>query len=141
MNNKFTRSAKPKEVQRTKHFIDASTEPLGRLASRVARLLKGKDKPIITPHVDCGDFVVVYNAGKLQVTGSKVEQKTYFTHSLYPGGDKVLSLKEKMSRDPRKVIYLAVRGMLPRNTLGETMLKKLTIENGEIETKEAKVNG
>lgn len=126
-----TYSAKIKDIKREKYIVNAEDKILGRLASRVAQLLRGKNKPIFTPHVDCGDLVTVYNAEKVRVTGNKEKQKIYFSHSGYHHGHKLLTYEEKKRRDPRKIIYLAVRGMLPRNTLGEIMLKKLTIIIGQ----------
>ena len=123
---------KPKDIKREKYVVDADGAVLGRLASKVAQILWGKHKPIFSPHMDCGDYVTVYNAEKIKLTGKKAEQKTYFSHSLYVRGDKLLSFAEKKRRDPRKIIYLAVRGMLPRNTLGESVLKKLKIYPGEV---------
>jgi len=131
MGNK-TYSAKPKDIKREKYVVDASSKILGRLASKIAQILWGKHKPMFTPNADCGDYVTVYNAEKIKVTGNKVKEKTYFTHSGYVRGDKLLNFEEKMRRDPRKIIYLAVKGMLPRNTLGEIILKKLKIHAGEV---------
>ena len=136
MRDKFTKSAKLKEIKREKHLINAEGMHLGRLATQVARILRGKNKPSYTPHMDCGDLVTIYNAEKVKVTGSKEKQKIYFTHSLYPGGHKMLTYEQKKARDPKKIIYLAVMGMLPRNRVGETMLKKMTIQIGELKVKE-----
>lgn len=123
---------KPKDIKREKYVVDADGIVLGRLASKVAQILWGKHKPVFSPHMDCGDFVTVYNAEKVRLTGKKAEQKTYFSHSLHIRGDKLLSFAEKKRRDPRKIVYLAVKGMLPRNTLGEKVLKKLMIHVGEV---------
>jgi len=123
--------AKPKDFERKRYLVDAEAQVLGRLASEVAQVLWGKNKPIFSPHLDCGDYVTVYNAEKVRVTGGKEKKKMYFSHSGYPRGDKLLSLEEVRRRDPRKVVYLAVRGMLPRNSLGEAVLRKLKIVVGE----------
>jgi large subunit ribosomal protein L13 len=123
---------KPKDIKREKYVVDADSAILGRLASKVAQILWGKHKPIFSPHMDCGDYVTVYNAEKIKLTGKKESQKTYFSHSLYVRGDKLLGFAEKKRRDPRKIIYLAVKGMLPHNTLGETVLRKLKIHVGEV---------
>lgn len=124
--------AKPKDIIRKKYLVNAEAEILGRLASKVAQVLWGKNKPIFSPHMDCGDYVTVYNAEKVKVTGGKEKKKMYFSHSGYPRGDKLLTLEEVRRRDPRRVIYLAVRGMLPRNSLGEAVLKKLKIVVGGV---------
>jgi len=123
---------KPKDIIRKKYLVNAEAEILGRLASKVAQVLWGKNKPIFSPHMDCGDYVTVYNAEKVKVTGGKEKKKMYFSHSGYPRGDKLLTLEEVRRRDPRRVIYLAVRGMLPRNSLGEAVLKKLKIVVGGV---------
>lgn len=122
-----TYSAKPHEVKREWYVVDASGQTLGRLATRIATILKGKHKPIYTPHVDCGDFVVVINADKIQVTGRKMEQKFYYRHSGYPGGLKQISLRDQLDKHPDRVIQSAVRGMLPKNRLGRQMIKKLKV--------------
>ncbi|MDE6138857.1 MAG: 50S ribosomal protein L13, partial [Candidatus Gastranaerophilales bacterium] len=113
-----TYSAKPLEVERKWYVIDAEGEVLGRLAVRVANILRGKNKPEYTPHVDTGDFVIVINAAKVKVTGKKETDKIYLHHTGYPGGLKSASFKELMEKDPRIVIEHAVRGMLQHNTLG-----------------------
>lgn len=124
--------AKPAEAyqQRAWWVIDASDRPLGRLATAVATKLRGKDKPIFTPHVDTGDFVVVVNAGKVKLTGAKLEQKKYFHHSGYPGGLRELSYRELIARKPEFTIMKAVQGMLPKNRLGRKLLKKLKVYAG-----------
>ncbi|HTY12917.1 MAG TPA: 50S ribosomal protein L13 [Candidatus Omnitrophota bacterium] len=129
---KKTYSVKPKEIKREKFVVNADSQVLGRLASAVAEVLMGKNKPIFSRHIDCGDYVTVFNAEKIRLTGNKEKSKTYFSHSLYPRGDKLLKFEEKKRRDPRKIIYLAVKGMVPRTTLGEMMLKKLKIYQGEV---------
>jgi large subunit ribosomal protein L13 len=136
--NRKTYSTKPKDIKREKFTVDADAMVLGRLASRVAQVLWGKHKPIFSPHVDCGDYVTVYNAEKIRLTGNKMKQKTYFSHSGFPGGDKLLKFEEKQRRDPRKIIYLAVQGMLPRTTLGEEVIKKLKIHVGEFKEEGAR---
>ena len=125
-----TYSPKPAEVQRQWHMVDAEGEILGRLATVIARKLRGKDKPEFAPHVDTGDFVVVVNAEKIRVTGSKMNDKMYYRHSGYPGGLKEASLREMLDKKPEKVIYEAVKGMLPKNRLGRAMLKKLKVYAG-----------
>ena len=122
-----TYSAKPHEVNREWYVVDASGQTLGRLATRIATILKGKHKPIYTPHDDCGDFVVVINADKIQVTGRKMEHKFYYSHSGYPGGLKQISLRDQLDKHPDRVIQSAVRGMLPKNRLGRQMIKKLKV--------------
>ena len=109
------------------YVVDAEDEVLGRLASQVAMILRGKTKPQFTPHVDTGDFVVAINAHKLVLTGNKLEQKRYYRHSGYPGGIRSLSAQEMMDRKPDDVLRKAVKGMLPKNTLGTKLLKKLKI--------------
>ncbi len=122
-----TFSAKPKEIKREWYVVDAAGKTLGRLASEIAKVLRGKHKPIYTPHVDCGDFVIVINADKVRVTGRKLDQKMYYRHSGYPGGLKSISLRDLLARRPERVIELAVRGMLPKNRLGRRMIKKLKV--------------
>lgn len=122
--------AKPGEVQREWLLIDATDMVLGRLATQIASILKGKTKPTYTPHVDTGDFVVVINAEKVRLTGKKVEQKMYYRHSLYPGGLKATSFKTMLQRHPERIIEKAVKGMLPKNTLGRAMGKKLKVYAG-----------
>lgn len=124
----FTKSA---DVQRQRYVMDAKGKVLGRLATRVAVYLRGKHKPIFTPQTDCGDYVIVVNAEKVKVTGKKFKDKTYFTHSGYPGGDKLLNFEKMMENKPEKVIQLAIRGMLPHNRLGDKIIKKLKIFRGE----------
>ncbi|HYJ12706.1 MAG TPA: 50S ribosomal protein L13 [Thermomicrobiales bacterium] len=125
-----TYSAKPTEVHRTWYVVDAEGKTLGRLASTIAATLRGKHKPIFTPHIDTGDFVVVVNAEKIKVTGNKETQKFYYRHSNYPGGLKKQSLKDLRERHPDRIIENAVKGMLPRNTLGKAQLTKLKIYAG-----------
>ena len=122
-----TYSAKPYEVRREWYVVDADGQTLGRLATRIARVLSGKHKPIYTPHVDTGDYVVVVNAGKVRVTGNKLDDKFYTRHSGYPGGFVKTILRDQLERHPERVIQSAVWGMLPHNTLGRKMLKKLKV--------------
>ena len=122
-----TFSAKPREIQREWYVVDAAGKTLGRLASEIAKILRGKHKPIYTPHVDCGDFVIVVNADKVRVTGRKLDQKMYYRHSGYPGGLKSISLRDQLARHPERVIEAAVRGMLPKNRLGRRMIKKMKV--------------
>lgn len=121
---------KPDDIERAWHVIDADGAVLGRLASEVATLLRGKHKPIWAPHVDTGDHVVVINASKLRFDPRKLEQKTYYRHSGYPGGLRKESLEHLLARDPERVVRLAVRGMLPKGPLGRRMLKKLRVYAG-----------
>jgi large subunit ribosomal protein L13 len=122
-----TYSAKPSEVERKWYIIDASEAPLGRVAARVATLLTGKEKPMFTQHIDCGDHVVVINAGQTNVTGKKLDQKMYYHHSHYPGGLKEATLKEKMEKDPTHALTHAIRGMLPVNKLRDARLARLRV--------------
>ena len=126
-----TYTAKPADIKREWHVIDASGKTLGRMATQIARLLMGKHKPIFTPNQDTGDHVVVINADKFKVTGNKVKQKMYYHHSGYPGGLKSFNLEEMMQKSPALVIEHAVKGMLPHNRLGERMRKKLHIYSGD----------
>ncbi|KPJ58041.1 MAG: 50S ribosomal protein L13 [Deltaproteobacteria bacterium DG_8] len=125
-----TYSAKKDEVKRSWYLVDAENEVLGKLASRIATVLRGKHKPIFTPHIDTGDFVVVINAKKIHLTGRKLENKLYYWHSGYPGGLKVKSAGEMLKKKPENLIKLAVRGMLPKNKLGRKQLTKLKIYAG-----------
>jgi len=122
--------AKPGEVERAWVLIDATYQVLGRLASTAAQILKGKHKPQYTPHVDTGDFVVIINASKIKVTGAKATDKSYFSHSGYPGALKEVSFARAMERYPERVIERAVKGMLPKNTLGRAQGKKLKVYAG-----------
>lgn len=125
-----TSSAKPHEIERKWFVIDAQGQTLGRLATRVATVLRGKHKPIYTPHIDCGDYVIVVNAEKINVTGQKLDQKIYYRHSGYPGGLKQVTLRRQLQTHPERVIEAAVRGMLPKNRLGRKMFKKLKVYDG-----------
>lgn len=122
--------ANPDTIERKWYVVDANGQTLGRLASEVAKVLRGKNKPQFTPHEDTGDFVIVVNAEKITVTGKKMNQKTYFTHSDYVGGNKEITLKEKLAKHPEEVIEHAVRGMLPKGPLGNKMYKKLFVYAG-----------
>ena len=125
-----TYSPKPGDVDRRWHVIDATDVVLGRLASQTAVLLRGKHKPVFAPHVDTGDFVIIVNAGKVALTGSKRETKRAYRHSGYPGGLTSVSYVELLERNPQKAVEKAVRGMLPKNSLGRDMLRKLKVYAG-----------
>jgi large subunit ribosomal protein L13 len=125
-----TYSAKPGEVTREWYLVDAEGKTLGRLATQIADTLRGKQKPQYTPHVDTGDFVVVVNAEKIQVTGNKLDQKRYYRHSGYPGGLRSRTLREQLERRPTEVLRVAVKGMLPKNRLARQQLTKLKIYAG-----------
>lgn len=122
--------ASPSTIERKWYVVDASAYTLGRLASEVAAVLRGKNKPTFTPHIDTGDYVIVVNAEKVQITGKKLEQKIYYSHSEYVGGMKEATLKEMMAKKPEKVIELAVKGMLPKGPLGRAMFDKLHVYAG-----------
>ncbi|MBQ7920487.1 MAG: 50S ribosomal protein L13 [Lachnospiraceae bacterium] len=122
--------ASPATIDRKWYVVDATDMTLGRLASEVAKILRGKNKAIFTPHIDCGDNVIVINASKIKVTGKKMDQKIYYHHSDYVGGMKETTLKEMMAKKPEKVIELAVKGMLPKGPLGRQMYKKLHVYAG-----------
>jgi large subunit ribosomal protein L13 len=125
-----TWNAKPGEVDRRWYVVDAEGQTLGRLATRIADTLRGKNKPQYTPHVDTGDFVIVVNAEKIAVTGKKLDEKRYYRHSGYPGGLRSRTLREQLDRQPTEVIRKAVKGMLPRNRLARTQITKLKIYAG-----------
>ncbi len=125
-----TFSPKPNDVERQWYVIDATDVVLGRLASQVATLLRGKHKPIFAPHVDTGDFVIVINADKIALSGNKLEQKKAYRHSGYPGGLRAVSYGELMEKRPDRAVEKAVRGMLPKNALGRKMAKKLKVYAG-----------
>ena len=122
-----TYSAKPSEVERKWYVIDASDNTLGRISTVAAKLLLGKDKPMFTHHIDCGDYVIITNANNLKVTGDKLNSKKYYHHSQHPGGLRTRSLQEQMERDPAKVIIHSIKGMLPANKLQQGRLKRLKI--------------
>jgi large subunit ribosomal protein L13 len=125
-----THSVKASEVRKDWYVVDAEGEVLGRLATRVATVLRGKHKPIFTPHLDTGDHVIVVNASKVRLTGRKPEEKRYFSHSMYPGGLRWRSIGEVQSSHPERVVQKAVRGMLPKNKLGRALIKKLKVYEG-----------
>ena len=125
-----TYMANPDKIERKWYVVDAEGCTLGRLASGVASVLRGKNKPQFTPHVDTGDYVIVVNAEKIKVTGKKMNQKIYYNHSEYVGGMKETTLAEMMAKKPEKVIELAVKGMLPKGPLGRAMIKKLHVYAG-----------
>lgn len=129
--------AKPNEIERKWYIIDAEDKVLGRLATEVATILRGKHKPIYTPHVDTGDFVIIINADKIKLTGKKLEQKQYKYHTGYPGGLKTISYDRMIEEKPEKVIQLAVKGMLPKNRLGRQMIKKMKVYSGSEHNHEA----
>jgi len=122
--------AKKEEIKRDWYVIDATDKTLGRLAAKVAMILKGKHKPIYTPHVDTGDYVIIVNADKVVLTGKKLDQKIYYHHSQYPGGLKAEVYRSFMNRAPEKAVYKAIWGMLPHNALGRRMIKKLKVYRG-----------
>ena len=122
--------AKPAEVQRKWYVVDAEGKNLGRLSSEIASILRGKNKPTFTPHVDCGDNVIVVNAEKVAVTGKKLKDKIYVTYSGFPGGKKEITLAEMLAKKPEEVIKHAVKGMLPKGKLGRQMFKKLHVYAG-----------
>ena len=122
--------ANPDKIERKWYVVDAADCTLGRLASEVAKILRGKNKPQFTPHIDTGDYVIIVNAEKIKVTGKKLDQKIYSHHSGYVGGMKETTLKEMLAKKPEKVLELAVKGMLPKGPLGRSMLKKLFVYAG-----------
>lgn len=122
--------AKEHEIERKWYIIDAENKVLGRMATEVATILRGKNKPIYTPHVDTGDFVIIINAEKIKLTGKKLEQKNYTYHTGYPGGLKQVPYKNLIVKNPEKIIELAVKGMLPKNSLGRSMFRKLKVYRG-----------
>ena len=119
--------ASPSTIERQWYVVDATGHTLGRLASEIAKVLRGKNKPTYTPHIDTGDYVIVVNADKIEVTGKKMDQKIYYNHSDYVGGMRETTLREMMNKKPEKVIELAVKGMLPKGPLGREMYKKLHV--------------
>jgi len=118
------------DIKREWYVVDAQGKTLGRLASEIASILRGKHKPIYAPHLDCGDYVIVVNAEKVRVTGKKLDQKFYHRHTGYPGGLKSINLRDQLQRHPTRVLQAAVRGMLPKNRLGRAMIKKLKVYAG-----------
>src|SRR5688500_12461792 len=134
-----TYSAKPGELDRLWYVVDAEGQTLGRLATRIADTLRGKGKPQYTPHVDSGDFVIVVNAEKIEVTGNKLDQKRYYRHSGYPGGLRSRTLREQLDRRPTEVLRKAVKGMLPKNKLAAAQIRKLKIYAGPEHPHEAQL--
>lgn len=127
---KTTKSIREQDLQRDWFVVDAQGQTLGRLASRVATILRGKHRPEYTPHVDCGDYVIIVNAEKVHTTGRKMTQKKYYRHSGYPGGIKEVTLRDQLQKFPERVLEYAVKGMLPKNRLGRRMFKKLKVYAG-----------
>jgi large subunit ribosomal protein L13 len=119
------------DIKREWYVVDAQGKTLGRLASEIAKILRGKHKPIYVPHLDCGDYVIVVNAEKVRVTGKKLDQKFYYRHSGYPGGLTSINLRNQIQKHPTRVMKAAVRGMLPKNRLGRAMIKKLKVYAGD----------
>jgi large subunit ribosomal protein L13 len=125
-----TYTPRPQDIERRWWVVDAENQVLGRLASQIANLLRGKHKPLFTPHLDTGDFVVVINADKVRLTGQKATQKAYFRHSGYMGGERFVPFRQMIEKHPERVIELAVKGMLPKNNLGRLMRRKLKVYAG-----------
>ena len=125
-----TYMANPDKIERKWYVVDAEGQTLGRLSAEIAKVLRGKNKPVFTPHIDTGDYVVVVNAAKVKVTGKKLDQKVYYHHSDYVGGMKETTLREMMAKKPEAVIEMAVKGMLPKGPLGRTMIKQLHVYAG-----------
>jgi len=125
-----TVSQKKETVDRKWYIVDADGEVVGRLCSRIAHVLRGKNKPTYTPHVDTGDYVIVINADKIRFTGQKMAQKEYIRHTGYPGGQRVRTAREQMDKHPERIVEAAVRGMMPKNSLGRQMLNKLFVYAG-----------
>ncbi|MBQ3334096.1 MAG: 50S ribosomal protein L13 [Eubacteriaceae bacterium] len=130
MNANATKMAKSQEVEHKWYVVDATDKVLGRLATEVATILRGKNKPFFTPHVDCGDYVIIVNADKVKLTGKKLDQKVYKTFSGYPGGLKEVTYRKMMEDKPEVVVYHAVRGMVPHGALGDAVMKKLRVYAG-----------
>ena len=125
-----TFTAKPKDLIKEWYHVDATGQTLGRMATLIANVLRGKNKTYFSPHMDCGDFVVVTNADKIHVTGKKADQKEYYRHSMYPGGFKVTTYKMMMTKHPERIVEKAVWGMLPHNRLGRKLITKLKVYRG-----------
>jgi len=132
-----TYAPKPEDIQREWFVVDAKDQTLGRLASQIAHILRGKHKPTFSPHMDVGDFVIVINCEKIRVTGNKLDSKMYWRHSGYPGGITGVTLRDQLKNHPERVIEAAVRGMLPKNKLGHAMFKKMKVYAGESHPHEA----
>lgn len=136
-----TYSVRSSDIKRQWHVVDASGKTLGRVATEVAKLLEGKHKTVYSPHVDVGDFVVVINAAKIRVTGKKMKEKVYHHHTQYPGGLKSIALGDLLSRHPTRPVEIAVKGMLPRNSRGRSMFRRLRVYAGSTHPHEAQVKG
>ena len=132
-----TYMANPDKIERKWYVVDAEGQTLGRLSAEIAKVLRGKNKPVFTPHIDTGDYVIVVNAAKVKVTGKKLDQKVYYHHSDYVGGMKETTLREMMAKKPEAVIELAVKGMLPKGPLGRSMIKKIHVYAGAEHAHEA----
>lgn len=128
---KITKFIKPEDANQKWYIVDAKDQVLGRLAAKVARIIRGKHKAVFTPNTDTGDFVIVINADKVRLTGKREALKTYFSHSMYPGGVKIKSFTELIAKKPEFVVENAVKGMLPKNRLGRKLIKKLKVYAGE----------
>jgi len=126
-----TYTARAEDIEREWFLVNAEGKTLGRLASEIAQVLRGKHKPIYSPHLDCGDYVIVVNAEKVRVTGRKLDQKMYYRHTGYPGGIKSISLRNQLQKHPERVLEAAVRGMLPKNRLGRKTMRKLKVYAGD----------
>jgi len=126
-----TLSAKKIDVEKKWYVVDAEDQVVGRLATRVAMILRGKHKPIYTPHVDTGDFVVIVNADKVRFTGKKLDDKKYYHHTGYPGGIKMKTARQILEKNPERILMSAIRGMIPKNTLGRSQLSKLKVYSGK----------
>ena len=127
-----TKSLKKEEAKKDWFLVDATNETLGRLSSKVAKILRGKHKPSFTPHVDCGDYVVVINAEKIKLTGNKFEKKEYISHTGYPGGQRIKTAKQIFEKNPTILIEKAIKGMLPKNKLGSTIFSNLKVYNDDV---------
>ena len=138
---KFTKMAKANEIERDWVVIDATDKVFGRVITEVATLLRGKHKPTFTPHVDCGDYVVIINASKARFTGAKLEDKNYYTHSGYFGSTKTHKMSDMLENNPEKLFKLATRGMLPKTKLGKEMLKKLKVYAADEHPHTAQIKG
>jgi large subunit ribosomal protein L13 len=132
-----TYTVKASEISRKWYIIDAENKPLGRIATEAARILRGKHKPTFTPYMDTGDYVIIINADKVILTGNKLQQKLYRHHSLYPGGLKEIKYKDLLEKQPEKAFMIAIAGMLPKNSLGRAMIKKLKVYKGTEHNHEA----
>jgi len=132
-----TYSAKKEDIKQEWYLVDAQDRILGRIATQIANILRGKNKPVFTPYADAGDFVIVTNAEKVRLTGNKLENKCYYRHSGYPGGLKTRTAQEVLTKKPEELIFMAVKGMLPKNRLGRKLIKKLKIYAGNVHPHEA----